>query len=386
MPETEVEQQPSANTEAVKEEKKEMVEESVKNEDGSEKKDEAEKKEKAETEKKPAAEKVKKVKEVVPPPPAVHKKDFEKDVVYLYQFNRTSVIPSMSPYCLKVETWLKLNGIKYENVAHNSKLRSKRGLLPFVELNGEEICDSDIIIKALAKKFEKDMDEGLTAEQKNVQHAMITMVQNHLQWAVYHWFTKNSDNMLKGLKLNLQSLMGMKLPNGLLNFVFKHTYVRKGMKKVKSTSFAGYTAEEIEAAGKHDLQVLSEMLGDKQFFFGDEARSLDLITFVQIALLLAVDSEVACPLRDYINNDCTNLVGVYNRMKDLAWGDHWDEAIGEKMELNPHIPKPDPPKEEEKKEEEEKKDNKEEEKKEEEKEKGDKDEKEKEETKEEEKK
>merc|ERR1712079_624205 len=44
----------------------------------------------------------------------------------------------------------------------------------------------------------------------------------------------------------------------------------------------------------------------------------------------------------------TNLVGHYNRMKDRAWGDHWDEAIGEKMELNPHIPKPDPPKEEEK--------------------------------------
>ena len=39
------------------------------------------------------------------------------------------------------------------------------------------------------------------------------------------------------------------------------------------------------------------------------------------------------------------------------------------MELNPHIPKPEPPKEEEKKEEEEKKDNKEEEKKEEDKEK-----------------
>lgn len=45
--------------------------------------------------------------------------------------------------------------------------------------------------------------------------------------AVHHWMTKNSDNMLKGLKLNLQSIMGSKLPNGLLNFVFKHTYVRK---------------------------------------------------------------------------------------------------------------------------------------------------------------
>ena len=41
--------------------------------------------------------------------------------------------------------------------------------------------------------------------------------------------------------------------------------------------------------------------------------------------------------------------------QDRAWGDHWDEAIGDKMELNPHIPKPEPPVEEEKEEKEEKK-------------------------------
>ena len=51
---------------------------------------------------------------VQPPKPAVHKQNFEKDVVYLYQFSRTPVIPSISPYCLKVETWLRLAGIKYE--------------------------------------------------------------------------------------------------------------------------------------------------------------------------------------------------------------------------------------------------------------------------------
>ena len=44
----------------------------------------------------------------------MHKKDFDKDVVYLYQFGRTPALPSLSPYCLKVETWLKLQGIKYE--------------------------------------------------------------------------------------------------------------------------------------------------------------------------------------------------------------------------------------------------------------------------------
>jgi len=53
---------------------------------------------------------------VEPPQPkfTVKKQNFDKDVVYLYQFSRTPVIPSMSPYCLKVETWLRLAGLKYE--------------------------------------------------------------------------------------------------------------------------------------------------------------------------------------------------------------------------------------------------------------------------------
>jgi len=98
--------------------------------------------------------------------------------------------------------------------------------------------------------------------------------------------------------------------------------------------------------GKKDLDVLSDLLGEKQFFFGDEPRMLDLRAFVYLSLVLGVDKEVECPLRDYMEEKTKNLVGMYNRLKDRAWGDHWEEATGEKMELNPHIPKPDPPKEE----------------------------------------
>lgn len=58
-----------------------------------------------------AAAPAKKEKEVKP---TVHKANFEKDVVYLYQFTRTPMLPSISPFCLKVETWLRLAGLKYE--------------------------------------------------------------------------------------------------------------------------------------------------------------------------------------------------------------------------------------------------------------------------------
>lgn len=55
-----------------------------------------------------------KEKEPAPPKVVVHKPNYEKDVVYLYQFSRTPLLPSLSPYCLKVETWLRLAGVKYE--------------------------------------------------------------------------------------------------------------------------------------------------------------------------------------------------------------------------------------------------------------------------------
>lgn len=54
------------------------------------------------------------VAKVVAPKVTVHKADFEKDIIYLYQFSRTPLLPSLSPYCLKVETWLRLAGLKYE--------------------------------------------------------------------------------------------------------------------------------------------------------------------------------------------------------------------------------------------------------------------------------
>ena len=69
-----------------------------------------------------------------------------------------------------------------QSIQHFNKLRSKRGLLPFVEFNGEEIADSEFIISTLGEKLGKDMDAGLGQEQKGVQHAMMTMVDNHLHW------------------------------------------------------------------------------------------------------------------------------------------------------------------------------------------------------------
>jgi len=280
--------------------------------------------------------------------PTVHKQNYEKDIIYLYQFSRTPLLPSLSPYCLKVETWLRLAGLKYENVDHKMKLRSKKGQLPFVELNGEEIADSAIILKELGQRFEKDLDAGLSNDQKNVSHAMISMIENHLVWVVAWWRTKYPDNVIKGYKMNLQHALGTRIPNGILNFFFKFSFARKGAKKVKAQGMGVHKPEEIIEFGQNDLKVLSDMLADKPFFFGDEPTTLDVVAFASLAQIYFIDKEVQYSLRDYMQESCPNLVGHVNRMKEMCFPD-WED-ICKTLDLNAHLPKP-PPEEKENKEE-----------------------------------
>lgn len=279
-------------------------------------------------------------KEPAPKKPNVFKQNFEKDVVYLYQFARTTSLPSLSPYVLKVETWLRLSGLKYENVDHKFKLYSKKGQLPFVEVNGQQICDSTNIIKELSQKFEKDIDAGLNNEQKTISHAMISMVENHLTFVIMAWRAKNPGEMVNGYKINFQQSLGSKIPNAILNFFFKINYGHRASKKVKAQGIGVHKPDEIVELGKGDLAALSELLADKPFFFGDEPTLLDVVVFATTAQIYFISDDAKYALKEYMVEHCANLVGHVSRIKERCYPD-WDE-ICNNLELNPHLPKPEP--------------------------------------------
>ncbi|VDN55503.1 unnamed protein product, partial [Dracunculus medinensis] len=96
----------------------------------------------------------------------IYKKNWKPNIVYLYQFyRREEVLPSLSPFCLKVETWLRANQIQYESI-NCLFTRSNKGLLPFIELNGEHIADSQLIIQHLQKYFK------IEARKRLYQHGI----------------------------------------------------------------------------------------------------------------------------------------------------------------------------------------------------------------------
>merc|ERR1711977_721210 len=302
-------------------------------EEAEEKKDEEEKEEEATEE---VTEEKKEVKEKKKP--VVNKKDFEEDVVYLFQFNRSSQIPSISPLCLQVESWLKLHGIKFENVDLKSKLWSKEGkMLPFIELNGEKIVETNNIFETLATKFEKEIDSHLDEDQKKTLEELTEVVEKHLYWAIVQWRSVDHENMLKGYKMVVPTTLGAQLPPTAVKVYFNYTYCRKGLKLVKASEVGTNTQEEIEQFGKDDLKKLSEKLAEQKFFFGDEMSSLDLVVFSHVAQIAVVDKEQACPLRDFLENDCKNLGEFVERVKEKIWVEDWAKATGEKMHMNPHM-------------------------------------------------
>lgn len=82
---------------------------------------------------------------------------------------------------------------------------------------------------------------------------------------------------IQGCKLSLQHALGSRIPNAVLNVVFKLTYSRKGAKKVKAHGLGVHSPEEVLEFGKQDLRVLEDTLGDKQFFFGEKPSNVNIL-------------------------------------------------------------------------------------------------------------
>ncbi|XP_023349687.1 failed axon connections [Eurytemora carolleeae] len=119
------------------------------------------------------------------PERTLQKPDWKKDVVYLFTFPLVPSVRSFSPFALKLETWLRVAGIKYE-VVYTMKF-SKKGQIPYIELNGEEIADSNIIIKTLKSYFNKNPDSQYSMTDLSLAHSVTSMVENHTALTGFHY-------------------------------------------------------------------------------------------------------------------------------------------------------------------------------------------------------
>jgi glutathione S-transferase len=238
--------------------------------------------------------------------------NWKRDVVYLYQFPPAATVPNISPYCLKVETWLRMTKIPYENVPCKVSLRSKEGMLPFVELNGTELYDSSFIIRDLAKHFNKK--ENITAAQAGAARAFEQMMEFNTSFSYAQIrYVEKSHELLS------EKVLGVKLPL-LFQLFMPARMMRNSMRsKLFNHGIGRHTRDEVVAIGLDDLRAISDYLGDKKYMNGDEPTRVDATLFGHLVQILYVPLD--SPHKDLLREECTNVVQYCNRIRDDFWPD-----------------------------------------------------------------
>lgn len=240
------------------------------------------------------------------------KENWTRDVVYLYQFPPCATIPNLSPYALKLETWLRMVGINYEHVPCSMTTRSKEGLLPFVELNGSEIADSAFAMRDLAAHF--GIMDGLSNEQAAVSRAFRMMMENSTFWSyAYNRYVLNAEVMLS------EQVLGFRLP--LLFRMFNPSRMFRAAIRTKlwHMGIGRHEEKDIISIGLDDLRAMSSYLGTKQFMHGDAPSEIDCCLFGVLAQILYV--PIKAPHRDLLDTECSNLKDYTERIKRKFWPD-----------------------------------------------------------------
>ncbi|KAH7726458.1 failed axon connections protein [Aphelenchoides avenae] len=248
-------------------------------------------------------------------------KDWEKDLVYLVQIPRAGSVPSLSPFCLKLETWLRMADVRYQNVDNGFKHKSVKGQLPYIEFNGLHMADSNHIIEELTRIFHVQLDSHLTEREAADARAYHSLIEDSLRWQC--WYFRALNNKF----FTTEEGVGQHF-TGWKKFYFKTIEVHRMRKHLRDKCIAQGvgrdTPAEVEAATKKNLKALSVFLDDKKYLMGGKPSSLDATAFGHLCQFYY------CPMnkdvKNYMDQECRNLVDYLRNMRDEFWPD-WNEAV-----------------------------------------------------------
>jgi glutathione S-transferase len=98
-------------------------------------------------------------------------------MITLYQFPRFLGVPNMSPFCLKLEAWLRMAELKYDIREVTDPRKGPKGKLPYIRDNETKVADSAIIIDYLKKTYGVQLYIHLSLSDRAVARAFEKMLE-----------------------------------------------------------------------------------------------------------------------------------------------------------------------------------------------------------------
>ncbi|WP_250656384.1 glutathione S-transferase family protein [Alkalimarinus coralli] len=210
----------------------------------------------------------------------------------------------MSPFCLKLETWLRMVEIKYDIREVTDPRKGPKGKLPFIRDDEVEVADTSLIIDYLKKQNSIQIDDHLSPADRAVALAFERMMDEHLYWAILYnrWvddnWVKTKDAFFSTLPTLVRGIVPVVAQKNIKNELDGH-----GMGR--------HSRDEIYEFANRDLKAISDFLGDKPYLMGDKPSTVDATLYAFVCNI--IDVPLRSPMKDYLHK-CHNLVKYNQRM------------------------------------------------------------------------
>jgi glutathione S-transferase len=214
-------------------------------------------------------------------------------------------IPNLSPFCCKLETWLRIARIPYEVVDTPDPRRGPKGKLPFIEDADKRIGDTSLIIDYLMRTRKVDPDAHLDAKQRAIAGLVQRTLEEHYAFVILYTHFIRAEGW-QHTRANFNSVPAIVRPlvAGL---------VRGRMRKILWTQgISRHSDEDILEAGLCDWRAVLTVFSDAPFFFGDEPTGIDAVVFA--ALATTVLTPIESPIKDYLKAH-PGVIGYAERMR-----------------------------------------------------------------------
>ncbi|MBV8123724.1 MAG: glutathione S-transferase family protein [Paucibacter sp.] len=229
--------------------------------------------------------------------------------------------PDISPFCIKLLTWLRMSGIPYESMTGDvDKVPTQK--LPVAKIDGQLIPDSSRIIAYLQQHDARALrDDHLDPRERASAAALQALMETkiyfctlYLRWCTDEDFAKYRPLLVDYGRRRAPAWQRPLVP--VIAPVLLQLARRRAHHQAWAQGTGRWSVEEIEQTAIDGLAAIGDFLGDRPYLMGDQPSSIDAAGFAWIHAL--TQHSMCARVAAQVRKDA-RLMAYHDRMRDRYW-------------------------------------------------------------------